>query len=67
MARKRKPRSDLRVFLYDEAPRVGTGWRGIKIKTVGRKWAHLEETVSGIGFKVPVTIWERMKRLGKDA
>lgn len=67
MARRRKPRSDMRVYLHDEAPRVGTGWRGVKIKTIGRKWAHLVETSSDIGFKVPVRVWESMKRHGRGA
>lgn len=57
----------MRVYLHDEAPRVGTGWRGVKIKTIGRKWAHLVETSSDIGFKVPVRVWESMKRHGRDA
>lgn len=67
MARRRKPRSDLRVYLQDEAPRVGTGWRGVKVKTIGRKWAHLVETSSDTGFKVPVRVWESMKRCGREA
>ena len=30
------------VYLEDEAPRLGAGWRLIEAK-VGRKWAHLRD------------------------
>lgn len=64
MSRKRT-RSDLRVFLQDEAPRVGCGWRGVKIRKVGPKWAHLVETATGTGFKVPRRVWDSMQKCGR--
>lgn len=59
MARRRK-KSDLRLYLYDEAPRVGSGWRGVQVVKVGRKWVHLRETSTGITFKLPVDLYRRM-------
>lgn len=58
MARKRK-KSDLRLYLQDEAPRVGSGWRGVQVVKVGRVWAHLRETSTGITFKLPVEMYNR--------
>jgi hypothetical protein len=60
--RSRKKRSDLRVYLYDEVPRVGTGWRGVQLVKRGRVWVHLKETATGIAFKLPVGIFARMER-----
>ena len=60
--RSRKKRSDLRVYLYDEVPRVGTGWRGVQLVKRGRVWVHLKETSTGIAFKLPVGIFTRMER-----
>ncbi len=59
MARKKK-RSDLRLYLYDEVPRVGTGWRGVQVIKIGRVWAHLRETSTGLAFKLPVDLYKRM-------
>lgn len=58
MARRRK-KSDLRLYLQDEAPRVGSGWRGVQVVKVGRVWAHLRETSTGITFKLPVEMYNR--------
>jgi len=58
MARKKK-RSDLRLYLYDEVSRVGTGWRGVQVIKIGRVWAHLRETSTGITFKLPVELFKR--------
>jgi hypothetical protein len=59
MARKKK-RSDARLYLYDEVPRVGSGWRGVQVIKIGRVWAHLRETSTDITFKLPVDLYKRM-------
>lgn len=61
MARKRK-KSDLRLYLQDEAPRVGSGWRGVQVVKVGRVWVHLRETSTGIAFKLPMEVYKRAAR-----
>lgn len=34
----------LRIFLQDECPRIGCGWRTVTV-AIGRKWVHLEDRV----------------------
>jgi hypothetical protein len=43
----------LRIYLEDEAPRIGAGWRTVDVK-LGRKWAYLTETSSGVRARLPV-------------
>lgn len=52
MARKRRKKCDLRVYLTMEAPRIGCGWRGITVVKRGRKWTRVTETSTGIPAKI---------------
>lgn len=42
-----------RVYLEDEAPRLGCGWRTLLIK-VGRKWVHFLDPYNGNRTKLPM-------------
>lgn len=57
---KRKKKSDLRLYLYDEVPRVGSGWRGVQVVKIGRVWARLRETSTEIPFKIPVKLYNEV-------
>lgn len=63
--RRRKykgPKSDIRVFLHDEVPAIGSGWRGITIRKEGRLWAHLTETSTATNFKLPIAKWREIAK-----
>lgn len=50
----------VKVALYfeDEAPRIGCGWRLVKVLKIGRKWVRLEAAASGRRVKLPRHIYE---------
>lgn len=58
--RKRRRKADVRVFFHDEVPQIGSGWRGVTIKQVGYKWAHLTETGTETNFRLPISKWNEM-------
>ena len=63
-AAMKKP--DHYVFMQDEVKGIGTGFRGITERLVGRKWAWLTETATGDNFKLPVAKYtEIVSRSGK--
>lgn len=66
MRRKRRKPSDLRVYFGDEVPRIGCGWRGIDIVTLGHKWVRIRETSTGTPAKISRRTWDQLKRLVKD-
>ncbi len=60
MARKRRPKADCRIYFGDEAPAIGCGWRGVTIRKLGRKWAHIMETATGTRARLRLEVWERL-------
>ena len=48
------------VFLQDEVKGLGTGFRGVTERLIGRKWAWLTETATETNFKLPVAMWEML-------
>lgn len=59
MPRKRKPRSTHLIWLADECERIGSGYRGVILDTLGPKWATFHETVSGKRGKLARALWDR--------
>ena len=51
----------LQVYLEDEAPKIGAGWRLVHA-TVGRKWVRMVEVGSERKAKLTVKIWEQLKK-----
>lgn len=49
----------MRIYLEDECPRIGSGWRTVEIK-MGRKWAHLIDTANGHRARLPKDEAERI-------
>ena len=35
----------IRIYLEDEAPRIGSGWRTVSVK-IGRKWTYITDTAT---------------------
>lgn len=60
---RRKKKSDIRIYLENEATRIGSGWRGVQIVKVGRKWVSLRETSTGLPFKLPKRMFESMTKV----
>ncbi len=51
------------VFLYDEIPRFGCGWRIVEILSKGPKWVRLRYAPMLIpGVTTPITATGRLKR-----
>ena len=64
MITKRLPkanRSELFIHLNDEAPRIGCGWRGIRVTQRGRKWVHVRD-MHGNCAKFDVGLWAALER-----
>lgn len=51
----------LQVYLEDEAPKIGAGWRLVNA-TVGRKWVRMVESGSGRKAKLTVDVWKRLTK-----
>lgn len=60
MTRKRIYKMEWRIYLMQEAPSVGIGWRGIAVISEGRKWIYLIETATEIKFKLLKEVWDGM-------
>jgi hypothetical protein len=50
-----------RVYFYDEAPRIGSGWRTVFVKE-GRKWAHIYYPPIHGGVRLKASLWDKIKR-----
>lgn len=61
---KRRPKSTHRLWLGDELPNIGSGWRGVTVTKVGHKWVTLYETATGFRARMTVTMWNSMKKWG---
>lgn len=42
----------VRIYLEDECPRIGSGWRTVDVK-IGRKWAYFTDTANGHRSRLP--------------
>lgn len=57
------PVTRMRVYLQDEAPRIGCGWRIVQAMT-GRKWVRIA-SVDGRG-KLTKAVWASIARHGRE-
>ena len=46
------------IYLHDEAPAIGAGWRGVYVISVGRKWARIESSATGKRARIARHIWD---------
>lgn len=49
------------VYLEDEAPRIGCGWRLVEA-VVGYKWARLTETSTNHKQRLRRSTWDQLKK-----
>ena len=64
MAKKKRPRSDVEIYLEDQCPRIGSGMRGITIISVGPKWAKFKETCTERTGKLERREWDKRYKSG---
>jgi hypothetical protein len=46
-----------RVWLKDEAPAIGQGWRTLGVLQEGRKWVRVEEISTGRTARFSLAVW----------
>ena len=66
MTRKRK-KSDCRVRLNDEAPRIGSGVRGVQVLKTGRKWVRIRETSTGATARLALDVFQQARAAAEAA
>lgn len=49
-----------RIYLEDEAPRIGSGWRTVLIRE-GDKWAHLTDVANGNRQRIRLDVLDRLR------
>jgi hypothetical protein len=54
----------MRVYLHDEAPRIGCGWRIVQVMT-GRLWVRLADS-AGNRAKLTKALWAGIARHGHE-
>lgn len=54
----RKLRATHRVMFMGECPSIGSGWRGVHLEKVGRKWAYFIEVSTLTRVRVKKAVWE---------
>lgn len=60
--RKRVPKPDRYVQFDNEAPRIGSGFRGVTILKIGRKWVRIKETATDRVARLPRRTWEDLTK-----
>lgn len=60
MPRKRRKHAEMAVYFQDQAPRIGSGWRGINVVTLGRKWVRIESHASGKTARLSLRVWNAL-------
>jgi hypothetical protein len=51
-----------RVWLKDEAPTIGPGWRTLAVLHEGRKWIRVEEISTGQTARFSPAVWRDLIR-----
>jgi hypothetical protein len=49
-----------RIHFLDEAPRIGSGVRGVVVNKRGRKWVSIQEIATGVRVKMLVSTFEKI-------
>lgn len=56
---KKKGFTLVKVYLYDELPRIGSGYRFVFAKE-GRKWVHIKG-YNNVNGKLPLKRWKELQ------
>lgn len=52
----------VKVYLQDEIPRFGCGWRSLTIVAKGRKWVRLLHPPSKRRARIRASVWDQIAR-----
>ena len=50
-----------RIYLEDESPRIGAGWRIVEA-TIGYKWVKLRTPNAERGTKIKRSVWDTLRK-----
>ena len=48
----------IRIFLQDEVPAIGSGWRNIEVVRLGYKWVLIKH--QGKGKRIKRKVWDKI-------
>ena len=55
------------LYLKDEAPRIGSGWRVVNLVRLGPKWATVKSAYGPrVTKKFRRSVWDRLTKEGYD-
>jgi len=62
VSRRKRQRyaAGVRVYFFDEAPAIGTGYRTVEVHKSSRKWTRIEEISTGRTARLPTEVWLRV-------
>jgi hypothetical protein len=52
-----------RLYLHDECPRIGSGWRLVQPR-FGRKWVYLTEAATEATGRISIKCWLELSETG---
>lgn len=52
----------MKVYLHDEAPALGCGWRTVVVRSKGWKWVRLRNPATGRVARLKRATWDRIER-----
>lgn len=55
----------LTIYLQDEAPRIGCGWRTVELVSKGYKWVKIRAR-GGQCVKLRRSVWDAIERSKRD-
>jgi len=58
------PQGTIRVYLHDEAPRLGCGWRLLILLSLGPKWARVRDVSTENAARLPRATWAQIGKRG---
>lgn len=51
----------IHLYLEDQAPRIGAGWRTVDVISIGPKWVRIKERATGRGCRVARPVFDQLK------
>lgn len=60
--KRRRHVMQYRIQFADEAPAIGSGWRGVAVLKLGRKWVTIVETATSARARLKKAVWAEMPK-----
>lgn len=52
------------IYLHDEAPRIGCGWRKVEVISIGHKWAIIR--YHGTRARLKRAVWDAVSAVSRE-